>query len=118
MFEGELLGVFALTWQAAVMLGLGGLLIYLGIAKQVEPVLLVPIGMGVILANVPLGGLTEAGGLLAVLRKAGIDTQLFPLLIFIGICGMMSFGSPRSRCSTAMFTSESSMLFFGTFFLA
>ena len=55
MFEGELLGVFALTWQAAVMLGLGGLLIYLGIAKQVEPVLLVPIGMGVILANVPPG---------------------------------------------------------------
>ena len=64
MFEGELLGVFALTWQAAVMLGLGGLLIYLGIAKQVEPVLLVPIGMGVILANVPPGH-----GRRAILRR-------------------------------------------------
>src|SRR5574341_2207548 len=93
MAEGELLGVLALTWQAAVMLGLGGLLIYLGIARQVEPVLLVPIGTGIILANIPLGGLTEAEGLLGVLKRAGIDTELFPLLIFIGVGAMIDFGS-------------------------
>ncbi|MBI2491141.1 MAG: sodium ion-translocating decarboxylase subunit beta [Candidatus Rokubacteria bacterium] len=97
MPEGELLGLLALTWQAAVMLGLGGLLIYLGIAKQVEPVLLVPIGTGIILANIPLGGLTDAEGLLAVLRRAGIDTELFPLLIFIGVGAMIDFGSLLQR---------------------
>ena len=74
MPEGELVGILALTWQAVVMLGIGGLLIYLGIARQVEPVLLIPIGMGIILANIPLGGLTEAGGLLAILRSFGIET--------------------------------------------
>jgi oxaloacetate decarboxylase beta subunit len=118
MFEGELLGVFALTWQAAVMLGLGGLLIYLGIAKQVEPVLLVPIGTGVILANVPLGGLTEAGGLLAVLRAAGIDTELFPLLIFIGVGAMIDFGSLLERPYTVFLGAAAQFGIFGTFFLA
>ncbi len=118
MFEGELLGVFALTWQAAVMLGLGGLLIYLGIAKQVEPVLLVPIGTGVILANVPLGGLTEAGGLLAVLRVAGIDTELFPLLIFIGVGAMIDFGSLLERPYTVFLGAAAQFGIFGTFFLA
>ncbi|MEK7363684.1 MAG: sodium ion-translocating decarboxylase subunit beta [candidate division NC10 bacterium] len=118
MFEGELLGVFALTWQAAVMLGLGGLLIYLGIAKQVEPVLLVPIGMGIILANVPLGGLTEAGGFLAVLRKAGIDTELFPLLIFIGVGAMIDFGSLLERPYTVFLGAAAQFGIFGTFFLA
>lgn len=117
MVEGELLGVFALTWQAAVMLGLGGLLIYLGIAKQVEPVLLVPIGMGVILANVPLGGLTEAGGLLAVLRAAGIDTELFPLLMFIGVGAMIDFGSLLERPYTVFLGAAARFGIFGTFFL-
>src|SRR3989338_11211619 len=118
MPDNEFLGVFALTWQAAVMLGLGGLLIYLGIAKQVEPVLLVPIGMGVILANVPLGGLREAGGLLAVLRKAGIDTQLFPLLIFIGVGAMIDFGSLLERPYTVFLGAAAQFGIFGTFFLA
>ncbi|MBI3028315.1 MAG: sodium ion-translocating decarboxylase subunit beta [Candidatus Rokubacteria bacterium] len=118
MLEGELLGVFALTWQAAVMLGLGGLLIYLGIAKEVEPVLLVPIGTGVILANVPLGGLTEPGGLFAVLRAAGIDTELFPLLIFIGVGAMIDFGSLLERPYTVFLGAAAQFGIFGTFFLA
>jgi carboxybiotin decarboxylase len=118
MLEGELLGILALTWQAAVMLGLGGLLIYLGIAKQVEPLLLVPIGTGIILANIPLGGLTEAGGLLAVLRKAGIDTELFPLLIFIGVGGMIDFGSLLERPYTVFLGAAAQFGIFGTFFLA
>jgi carboxybiotin decarboxylase len=118
MPEGELLGVLALTWQGAVMLGLGGLLIYLGIAKQIEPLLLVPIGMGIILANIPLGGLTEAGGLLAVLRQAGIDTELFPLLIFIGVGGMIDFGSLLERPYTVFLGAAAQFGIFGTFFLA
>jgi oxaloacetate decarboxylase beta subunit len=118
MPEQELLGVLALTWQAAVMLGLGGLLIYLGIAKQVEPVLLVPIGMGIILANIPLGGLTEPGGLLAVLRAAGIDTELFPLLIFIGVGAMIDFSSLLERPYTVFLGAAAQFGIFGTFFLA
>ncbi|HLF50405.1 MAG TPA: sodium ion-translocating decarboxylase subunit beta [Methylomirabilota bacterium] len=118
MAEGELLGFLALTWQAAVMLGLGGLLIYLGIARQVEPMLLVPIGMGIILANIPLGGLTDAGGFLAVLRKAGIDTELFPLLIFIGVGAMIDFGSLLERPYTVLLGAAAQFGIFGTFFLA
>ena len=118
MPEGELLGVLALTWPAAVMLGLGGLLIYLGIARQVEPVLLVPIGMGIILANIPLGGLTEPGGLLTILRQAGIDTELFPLLIFIGVGAMIDFGSLLERPYTVFLGAAAQFGIFGTFFLA
>jgi carboxybiotin decarboxylase len=116
--EGELLGVLALTWQAAIMLALGGLLIYLGIARQVEPLLLVPIGTGIILANIPLGGLTDAGGLLAVLKRAGIDTELFPLLIFIGVGGMIDFGSLLERPYTVFLGAAAQFGIFGTFFLA
>lgn len=118
MPEGELLGILALTWQAAVMLGIGGLLIYLGIAKAVEPVLLVPIGTGIILANIPLGGLTEADGFLAVLRKAGIDTELFPLLIFIGVGAMIDFGSLLERPYTVFLGAAAQFGIFGTFFMA
>jgi oxaloacetate decarboxylase beta subunit len=116
--DGELLGVLALTWQATVMLGIGGLLIYLGVAKQVEPVLLVPIGTGIILANMPLGGLTDEGGLLAILRRAGIDTELFPLLIFIGVGAMIDFGSLLERPYTVFLGAAAQFGIFGTFFLA
>ena len=118
MAERELFGILALTWQAAVMLGIGGLLIYLGIAKEVEPVLLVPIGTGIILANIPLGGLTEAGGFLAVLKKAGIDTELFPLLIFIGVGAMIDFGSLLERPYTVFLGAAAQFGIFGTFFMA
>ncbi|MBI1734665.1 MAG: sodium ion-translocating decarboxylase subunit beta [Candidatus Rokubacteria bacterium] len=118
MPDGELIGILALTWQGAVMLGLGGLLIYLGIARGVEPVLLVPIGMGIILANIPLGGLTEAGGLLAVLRAAGIETELFPLLIFIGVGAMIDFGSLLQRPYTVFLGAAAQFGIFGTFLLA
>src|SRR5215216_5987089 len=118
MPDSELLGVFALTWQAAVMLALGGLLMYLGIAKEIEPVLLVPIGMGVLLANIPLGGLTEAHGFLAVLKEFGIDTELFPLLIFIGVGAMIDFGSLLERPYTIFLGAAAQFGIFATFFLA
>jgi carboxybiotin decarboxylase len=118
MPEGELLGLLALTWPAAVMLGLGGLLIYLGIARRIEPMLLVPIGTGMLLANIPLGGLTESGGLLDVLRRAGIDTELFPLLVFIGVGAMIDFGSLLERPYTVLLGAAAQFGIFGTFFLA
>lgn len=80
-----------------IMMAIGGLLMYLGIKKEYEPTLLVPMGLGAILVNFPNSGLvTQAGstseGVLNVLFKAGIETELFPLLIFIGIGAMIDFG--------------------------
>ena len=118
MPDSELLGVFALTWQAAVMLGLGGLLIYLGIGREIEPLLLVPIGMGILLANIPLAGLTEGQGFLALLRQFGIDTELFPLLIFIGVGAMIDFGSLLERPYTIFLGAAAQFGIFATFFLA
>lgn len=118
MADAGLIGLFALTWQAAVMLGLGGLLIYLGIAKKVEPVLLVPIGMGILLANIPGAGLTDPGGFLTVLREFGIETELFPLLIFIGIGAMIDFGSLLERPQTVLLGAAAQFGIFGTFYLA
>jgi oxaloacetate decarboxylase beta subunit len=118
MPDGELLGLLALDWQAAIMLAIGGLLIYLGVARQVEPLLLVPIGIGIMLANVPLAGLTEGDGFLAVLRRSGIDTELFPLLIFIGVGAMIDFGSLLERPYTVFLGAAAQFGIFGTFFLA
>lgn len=116
--EGELLGLFALTWQMVAMLGVGGILIYLGIARDVEPVLLIPIGLGIILANIPLGGLTEGHGFLALLREIGIETELFPLLIFISVGAMIDFGSLLERPYTVLLGAAAQFGIFGTFFLA
>ncbi len=82
----------ALHWQNLVMIGIGGVLIALAIIKDYEPTLLLPIGFGAMLANLPLTGATEAGGWLKVLFDAGIATELFPLFVFIAIGAMTDFG--------------------------
>lgn len=79
-------------WQSLVMIGVGCLLLYLGIAKDCEPLLLLPIGFGCILVNVPLGDVMGADGFLKVIYDAGVSNELFPLLIFIGIGAMTDFG--------------------------
>ncbi|MFN8455025.1 MAG: sodium ion-translocating decarboxylase subunit beta [Anaerolineae bacterium] len=82
-----------LQWQMVVMMIVGGVLIYLAIAKDYEPVLLLPIGFGAILANLPLTGITDREhGLLGILYEFGVATELFPLLIFVGIGAMTDFG--------------------------
>ena len=81
-----------LTWQNLAMIAAGIILIYLAIAKEYEPVLLLPIGFGAMLANLPLTGITGGEGLLNVLRQAGVTNELFPLLIFVGIGAMTDFG--------------------------
>ncbi|GAP05654.1 sodium ion-translocating decarboxylase, beta subunit [Anaerolinea thermolimosa] len=81
-----------LAWQNFVMLGVGGILIFLAIRYEFEPNLLLPIGFGALLANLPLTGVTEPGGFLKILYDAGIRTELFPLFIFIGIGAMTDFG--------------------------
>ena len=84
-----------ITGGQVVMMLIGCLLMYLGIKKQYEPTLLVPMGLGTILVNFPLSGVLSNGeneGVLDLLFAAGIKTELFPLLIFIGIGAMIDFG--------------------------
>ena len=94
MFE---IGLLALTWQSLVMIGVGLLLIYLGIAKRMEPLLLGPIGFAVILANLPLTGITAAPtaetgpGLMYIVYTELIATGIIPLIIFLGIGTMTDF---------------------------
>ncbi len=82
----------ALTWQMVVMMIVGGVLIYLGIAKDYEPMLLLPIGFGAILTNLPLTGIAGDEGLLGIFYEIGIKTEIFPLLLFIGLGAMTDFG--------------------------
>ena len=81
-----------LTWKMVVMILAGGVMIYLAIAKEYEPVLLLPIGFGAILTNLPLTGIAGEHGFLGILYQVGITTELFPLLIFIGVGAMTDFG--------------------------
>lgn len=92
--EDLLSGVFEFHWQYLIMYAIGGLLIYLAIAKDYEPALLLPIGFGAILVNLPLSmvwGTAEEPGVLQLLYQSGIVTELFPCLIFIGIGAMTDF---------------------------
>jgi oxaloacetate decarboxylase beta subunit len=76
-----------------VMMAVGGLLLYLAIVRKFEPLLLVPIGFGALLTNIPLAGFSEAGGLLYYVYKVGIETGVFPLLIFMGVGALTDFGA-------------------------
>jgi carboxybiotin decarboxylase len=85
-------GPLNISWQQAVMLLVAGVLFYLAIARDYEPLLLLPIGAGCLLANLPLSPVVAEDGLLTVLYNAGIENELFPLLIFIGIGALTDFG--------------------------
>lgn len=89
---GELLmGVTGLGIGQGIMFAVGGLLIYLAIAKDYEPMLLLPIGFGAILCNIPFSTAVGHEGFLTVLYNAGIKTELFPVLIFIAVGAMIDF---------------------------
>ena len=85
-------GVAGVTPQSLVMIGVALVLLWLAIAKDYEPLLLLPIGAGCILANLPLSPLIAEDGMLRVLYDMGIRNELFPLLIFIGIGALTDFG--------------------------
>ena len=85
-------GFLALTWQQVVMWLIGGLLIFLAIKKEMEPTLLLPMGFGTILVNIPFSGAVGAHGPITTLFNAGIANELFPLILFIGIGAMIDFG--------------------------
>lgn len=83
-------GLSTMTWQQGIMVAVGGLLMFLAIAKKYEPTLLLPIGFGCMLANLPVSAhLVGPEGLFGMLKRVGIDTEVFPLLIFLGVGAMM-----------------------------
>ena len=90
--EVLLAGLRAVTWQSVVMIAVAGVLLYLAIVRDYEPLLLVPIALGALLANLPLSPMIGPDGLLTILYEVGISTELFPLLIFIGIGALTDFG--------------------------
>ena len=85
-------GILGMNLGSVIMMAVGGILIYLAIAKDYEPMLLLPIGFGAILANIPFSSAIGADGFLSVLYSAGIQNELFPVLIFIAVGAMIDFG--------------------------
>jgi oxaloacetate decarboxylase beta subunit len=111
-------GLLNFTWGNLLMILVGCVLVALAVIKEYEPVLLLPIGFGCILANIPLTGMTEGMGLFAVLYKAGISTELFPLLIFIGVGAMIDFSPLLAQPKMALMGAAGQFGIYGTLILA
>ena len=125
-----------ITWEHLLMFLIGAALIYLGIARKMEPVLLVPIGFGVFLVNLPLAGLmvytseglpAEGGlaeiasgevGVLNVLFNYGIASEVIPLLIFLGVGAMIDFGPAIARPISFLFGAAAQLGVFAVFLIA
>ena len=88
----EMLGAFPdITLGHVAMIAIALCMVYLGVARRYEPLLLLPIGLGVLLANLPSTGIADDDGFLGILRKAGLDNELFPLLMFLGVGALTDF---------------------------
>jgi oxaloacetate decarboxylase beta subunit len=111
-------GTTHLTWGHLAMLTLGGMLIALAIVKEYEPMLLLPIGFGCLLANIPLAGMSEPNGLFGLLYRAGIETEVFPLLIFIGVGAMIDFTPLLAQPRMVVLGAAGQFGIFGTLILA
>ena len=120
---GELLpelikGLVNFTPGNAVMITAALILIYLAVFREIEPVLLLPIAFGCLLANIPLAGMTIAEGMMGALYNAGIKTELFPLLIFIGVGAMIDFSPLLSQPRMVLLGAAGQFGIFGTLMLA
>jgi oxaloacetate decarboxylase beta subunit len=108
------MGIANMDWGQALMMLVGGLLIYLAIARRFEPLLLVPIGFGAILTNVPIAGIGGPDGLLGLVYAAGVETGIFPLLIFMGVGALTDFGALIARPSTLLLGAAAQFGIFAT----
>lgn len=97
----------------AAMMAVGFLLLYLAIKKEFEPLLLLPIGFGAVLSNIPMAGIAEEGGLLSYLYL-GIKSGVFPLLIFMGVGAMTDFGPMLANPKTLLLGAAAQFGIFGT----
>jgi oxaloacetate decarboxylase beta subunit len=101
-------------WKSLVMIMVGFGLLYLGVAKDFEPLLLVPIGFGTIFVNVPFAEMGSEHGLLGIIFKAGIANEFFPLLVFMGIGALSDFGPLLASPRTAILGAAAQFGVFGT----
>lgn len=99
-----------------VMMLVGWGLLYLAIARNFEPLLLLPMGFGAILTNIPIAGFSEVGGLLHYIYYAGIDTGIFPLIIFMGVGAMTDFGALIANPKTLLLGAAAQFGIFATLF--
>lgn len=111
-------GLSNFTIGNGVMITAALVLIYLAVFKEIEPVLLLPIGFGCLLANIPLAGMTAAEGMTKVIYDAGIKTELFPLLIFIGVGAMIDFSPLLAQPRMVLLGAAGQFGIFGTLMLA
>ncbi|HKM37576.1 MAG TPA: sodium ion-translocating decarboxylase subunit beta [Thiopseudomonas sp.] len=107
-------GIYQLEPGQALMIAVCLLLVYLAIRKGFEPLLLIPIGFGGVLANLPAAGMAESGGLLALLYDVGLPTSVFPLLIFMGVGAMTDFGPMLANPKTLLLGAAAQFGIFGT----
>lgn len=112
------LDITGFSWKNIIMILVGLILIYLAIKKEYEPVLLLPIGFGCILANLGMAATADGEGFLSVLYRAGIQTELFPLLIFVGVGGMIDFSPLLAQPQMALLGAAGQFGIFGTLILA
>ena len=107
-------GIANLTFGHLVMIAVCLGLIYLAIKKEFEPLLLLPIGFGGLLANVPIAGIAEPDGFLGIIYDLGVSNGLFPLLIFMGVGAMTDFGPLLAHPKTALLGAAAQFGIFGT----
>jgi len=107
-------GFHQATWGQLVMIGVGGLLLYLAIVRKFEPLLLVPIGFGGILANIPGAGIATGDGLLSLIYGIGIETGAFPLIIFMGVGALTDFRPLLANPKTLLLGAAAQFGIFGT----
>ena len=105
-------GLYQMTWGEGLMMVVGILLLYLAIVKKFEPLLLLPIGFGALLSNIPGANLAVDGGVLHVFYEVGIGSGVFPLLIFMGVGAMTDFGPLLANPKTLLLGAAAQ---FGTF---
>ena len=118
IMESVLNNLAAITPQCVIMWAVGGILIYLAIKKEMEPTLLLPMGFGAILVNIPFSGAIGEHGALEILYNAGIANELLPLILFIGIGAMIDFGPLLSNPKLMIFGAASQLGLFFTLCMA
>jgi sodium ion-translocating decarboxylase beta subunit len=116
--QGLAEGVLHLDGSSLIMIVIAGIMFYLAVAKDVEPLLLLPIGFGCLLANLPLSELMHQGGVLKTMYDFGIGNELFPLLIFIGIGSMTDFTPLLANPKLLLFGAAGQVGIFATLLLA
>ena len=118
-FQFLIEGLQVITWQMVLMWAIGGLLIWLAIKKNFEPTLLLPMGFGAILVNLPLSGVIGENGIVTWLFEKGIDVyEVFPIVLFIGIGAMIDFGPLLSNPRMLLFGGAAQFGIFLTVVLA